>query len=289
MDIYSETEEQKNPTWDVRLTGKLVTAVFGAAQWKKVHASVRSMTDRPEFCHYHYHEALDMMNEYIDSKLKETGLWGVYEDYDEFSHLMLKIRANITAFVQSLHAVADTCSHMLYYSLALDRLPSPLKERDIYANKVLKLLEQQRDEGSPNYDNLCKLFRGITTGDDYKYLNALTNTSKHRSIVRPELNEDATGRREEKWILFLESFWYAKEFFEKTNAREFMQKEHDRIQHLTVKIGVELNDVLKKLQSFKPTTPAIEKIGEESISQQPYDHHDCLTEVSSKPSLKKKY
>lgn len=172
---------------------------------------------------------------------------------------MLKIRANIVAFVQSLHAVADTCSHMLYYSLALDTLPNPLKERDIDANKVLKLLEQQRDAGHPEYEKLCRLFREITTGDDYKYLNALSNTSKHRSIVRPELNEDATGRREEKWILFLESFWYAGELFEKTNAREFMQKEHDRIQPLTVDMGVELNEVLKKLQILKPTTLVTEE------------------------------
>ncbi|MDF3933686.1 hypothetical protein [Pseudomonas citronellolis] len=255
MDVDSETEEKKNPTWNIGLTRQLVTAVFGAAQWKKAHPSVRSMTDRPEFCRYHYHAALDMMSEYIESKLKDTGLWGVYEDYDEFSYLMLKIRANITAFVQSLHAVADTCSHMLYYSLALDKLPSSLKERDIYAKKVLKLLEQQRDTGHSEYDKLCRLFREITAGDDYNYLNALTNTSKHRSIVRSELNEDATGRREDKWILYLESFWYAGELFEKTNAREFMRKEHDRIQHLTVNIGVELNDVLKRLQPLKPHNP----------------------------------
>lgn len=248
MDVDSKTEEKKSPIWDIGLTEELVTTVFGAAQWKKAHPSVRSMTDRPELCRYHYHEAVDMLNEYIESKLKETGLWGVYEDYDEFSYLMLKIRANITAFVQSLHAVADTCSHMLYYSLALDKLPKSLKERDIYAKEVLKILEQQRDTGHPEYDKLCKFFREITTGDDYKYLNALTNTSKHRSIVRSELNEDATGRREEKWILFLESFWYAGEMFKKTNAREFMRKEHERIQHLTVKIGVELNNVLKMFQ-----------------------------------------
>ena len=259
MNVDSETDEKKNPQWDNGLTGELVTAIFGAAQWKMAHPSVRSMTDRPAFCRYHYHEALDMMNEYIKSNLKETGLWGVYEDYDEFSFLMLKIRANIVAFVQSLHAVADTCSHMLYYSLALDKLPSPLKERDIYAKEVLKLLEQQRDAGHPEYDKLCRLFREITTGDDYKYLNALTNTSKHRSIVRSELSEDTTGRREDKWILFLESFWYAGELFEKTNAREFMQKEHDRIQPLTVNIGVELNEALKKLKPLKPTTHAIEE------------------------------
>ncbi|MDR3014284.1 MAG: hypothetical protein LBV56_02520 [Delftia acidovorans] len=250
MDADSEIDKYI-PQWDIELTGKLITAVFGVVQWKKAHPSVRSMTDRPAFCRYHYHEALDMMNEYIETNLKEAGLWGVYDDYDEFSYLMLKIRANIVAFVQSLHAVADTCSHMLYYSLALDKLPSPLKERDICVKEVLKLLEQQRDAGHPEYDNLCRLFREITAGAGYKYLNALTNTSKHRSIIRPELNEDVTGRREDKWILFLESFWYAGDFFEKVNAREFMQKEHDRIQPLTVNIGVEMNEVLKKLQSLK--------------------------------------
>ncbi|WP_029527757.1 hypothetical protein [Polaromonas glacialis] len=259
MNVASETEKNKNPQWDIRLTEELVTAVFGTAQWKKAHPSVRSMTDRPEFCRYHYHEALDMMKEYIQSNLAEFGLFGVYEDYDEFSYLMLKIRANIVAFVQSLHAVADTCSHMLYYSLALDKHPKSLKERGIYAKEVLKLLEQLRNAGYSEYEKLCRLFREVTTGDDYKYHNALTNSSKHRSIVRPELNEDCTGMREEKWILFLESFWYEGKFFEKTNAREFMQKEHDRIQPLTVNIGVELNEVLKKLQPLKPTTHAIEE------------------------------
>ena len=74
MDVDFRTEEKKNPQWGNRLTRELVTAAFGAAQWKKAHPSVRSMTDRPEFCRYHYHEALDLMNQYIESNLKETGL-----------------------------------------------------------------------------------------------------------------------------------------------------------------------------------------------------------------------
>lgn len=198
------------------------------------------------------------MNDYVDSKLKEAGLWGAFEDYDEFTHVMLKIRANITAFVQSLHAVADTCSHMLYYSLALNNLPRPLKERDINAAAVLRLLERHIKAGHSEYERLCMLFRDVTTGDSYNYLNALTNTLKHRNIVRSELNEDATGKRGEKWILYLESFWYAEDLFEKTNARGFMQKEHDRIQHLTVDIGVELNNVLRKHLQMKLSTQAAE-------------------------------
>ena len=258
MDIDSESEQKKSPQWDIKLTEELVTAAFGTAQWKKAYPSVRSMADRPMLCHYHYHEALGMMNEYIEANLTEIGLFDVYDD-DEFNDLMLKIRANIVAFVQSLHAVADTCSHMLYYALALDKLPKPLKERDIYAKEVLKVLEQQRDAGHSEYYRLCRLFCEVTTGDDYKYLCALTNTSKHRHIVRPELNEDFTGKREEKWILFLEPFSHAGELFKKTNAREFMQKEHDRIQPLTVNIGMELNEILKGFQPLKSTTLAIEE------------------------------
>lgn len=248
MNADAVNEEKNEPIWDVELTGKLVTSAYGAAQWKKAHPSARSMAERPMFCHYHYHEALDMMNGYIESKLEEIGLLGIYEDYNEFSYLMQKIRANIVAFVQSLHAVADTCSHMLYYSLALDLLPTPLRERDICAKDVLKLLDRQCLTGNADYDKLRSLFREVTTGNDYKYLCALANTMKHRSIVRPELNEDFTATRDERWILFLESFSYAGESFGKINAREFMQKEHDRIQFLTVNIGVELNEVLKRLK-----------------------------------------
>lgn len=246
MDADSCTEDKKKPKWDIKFTGELVTAVFGASQWEKAHPSVRSMADRADFCRYHFYEAMDMMNEYIESKLKETGLWGAFGERYEFNYLMLKLRANITAFVQSLHAVADTCSHMLYYSLALDKTSSPLKERDICAKQVLKLLERQNDAGHSEHDKLCDFFREITTGNGYKYLNALANTSKHRSIVRSELNQDLTGRREEKWVLFLEPFCYAGDFFDKTNAGEFMQKEHDRILPLIISIGLELNKALNK-------------------------------------------
>lgn len=258
MDIDSGAEDHNDPEWNIKLTGEMVAEIFGVPQWKKAQSSVRSMTDRPQFGRYHYHEALGMMSEYVDSRLKEVGLWGIYEDYEEFSDLMLKIRANITAFVQSLHSVADTCSHMLYYSLALDKNDKPLSEREICANSVLRCLKQKCKSESGVYEKLEKLFRELTTGDDYTYLAALSNTAKHRSIVRSELNEDATGKREEKWILFLESFSYAGKKYRKTNARVFMQKEHDRIQHLTVKIGVELNDVLKKLHPLKGPTLARE-------------------------------
>jgi len=244
--------------WDLRLTQQLVREVFGATQWNRAHPSVRSLADRPEFCRYHYHLATDMLDSYIAS-LGEHGLWGIFEDRNEFNYLMLKVRANIVAFVQSLHAVADTCAHALYYALALDAAFKPVKERDINAAEVLRRLKRQCDDGRVEFYDIHRRFRELTLGDDYAYLHALVNTLKHRAIVRPELNEDATGKREEKWILFLEPFFYDGVLYRKVNVREFMRREHDRIQALTVDIGRSVNDLLSTRLDVK--APAVCKAG----------------------------
>jgi len=212
------------------------------------------MVDRPQFCSYHYHEADGMLTEYIESRL-EDGLWSALEDQQEFSYLMVKIRANIVAFVQSLHALADTCSHMLYYSLALDVAPKPLSERGINANSVLKLMEARRPSVSQNFGRLCDSFRAMTSGASYSYLAALSNTSKHRSVIRPSLNEDMTGERKDRWALLLESFSYDGTFYKESDVREFMRSEHDRIQALTVDIGIELNEFLKSTQTSSSQGP----------------------------------
>jgi hypothetical protein len=239
--------------WDNRETGELVQRIFSAGQWRKAHPSVRSMTDRPEFGRYHYHQALDMMHDYIKTTLNDRGIFGAYEDYNEFSYLMLKIRANIIAFIQSLHAIPDTCGHMLFYCLALDKLPGAPKERDVTARSVSKMLEREREKDHPEYARLCNLFSALTLGGDFKHLDALANTAKHRNIIRPSMNEDMTGTMTEKHYLKLESFRYGGSHYKEVNARDFMQSEHDRIQPLIVDIGAELNTILRsRLTSRQP-------------------------------------
>lgn len=252
--------------WDVRLTRDLVCKSFGTAQWAKAHPSVRSMADRPEFCRYHYHEAADMLDSYIAANLEKAGLWKVFDDRDEFGYLMLKLRANVVAFVQSLHAVADTCAHAVYYALALDRSSRALRERDISAAGVLKRLQQQCGDGHSEFSEVYSLFVQLVSEGDYAYLNALANTSKHRAIVRPALNEDATGARQERWILFLEPFSYRGIAYQKVDVRQFMRNEHSRIQALTVHIGASLNQLLMAGLMAGPATLQGPSSGPEAVS-----------------------
>jgi len=238
-----DATETTDLVWDLRRTQYLVCEAFGAAQWRKAHPSVRSMADRPEFCGYHYHEATGMLDEYIAANLEERGLWHALHDRHDFSYLMLKVRANVVAFVQSLHAVADTCAHAVYYALGLDRT-APLKDRNISVVEVLKRLRQHCDAGQVEFEAIHTLLLGLTADGDYVYLNALANTSKHRAVVRPGLNEDVTGTREQRWVLYLEAFVYQGIAYKKTDVREFMRSEHSRIQELIILIGQRINDLL---------------------------------------------
>jgi hypothetical protein len=232
-----------NLGWDNGETQELVVKLHGRRQWQAAHPSVRSVIDRAHFAEYHYHEAKDLLNNYCEQKLNGKFMMQVHADqdeYDEFSDVMLRIRAHVTAVVQSLHALPDTCAHVLHYSLALNRERGAPRPRGITSKSVLLLMA-----GKPELASLRSLFSDMTNGPGFDRLDSLNNHAKHRSVVRPKLSEDWTGKREQKYLLLLESFSYEGKFFPEIDVREFMQQEHDRMQHLMVDTGVELNNVLK--------------------------------------------
>lgn len=242
--------------WDNHETRDLVMALYGKQQWFSLaHPSARSFNDRALFVDYHYHEAKDMLARYIDKKLAGVDtmlrLHANEDEYDEFSDMMLRIRAHVTAAVQSLHAMGDTCAHMLLYALALDREPNAPKPRDITANSVLRFMK-----GKPGLDQLACLFRALVSGAGFQRVAALSNMAKHRSIVRPALNEDHTGNRAQRYELPFDDFVYERRRFNPVDVREFVQQQHDRMQYLLVEIGVELNAVLKARRAAQPSQSA---------------------------------
>lgn len=232
-------------TWDSDETRDLVMALYGKRQWFDLAwPSVRSFKDRALFAEYHYHEAKDLLTPYIEKVSHAPTMLQLHADqdhYDEFSDMMMCIRAHFTAAIQSLHAMADTAAHMLHYALALDREPKAPKPRGITAKSVLALME-----GKADLDNLRGLLSSMCSGPGFARLDGLSNMAKHRSIVRPSLNEDWTGKRAEKYMLPFEDFTYEGQDFASVDVREFVRQEHDRMQHLMVDIGVELNAVLTK-------------------------------------------
>lgn len=241
--------------WDSHETRDLVLRLYGKAQWISLtEPSLRSFKDRVLFAEYHFLEASNMLAKYIDEKLAHVeSMFLLHADYDahvDFSKMMLRIRAHATAAIQSLHALADTCAHMLLYGLALDREPKAPTGRGITAKSVLRMMQGKQD-----LDSLRGLFASLVAGPGFERLDALSNMAKHRGIVRPALREDLTGCRPEKYDLPFEHFEYHGKPFSPMHVREFIQSEHDRMQHLLVDIGMQLNSVLRARLAGQPALP----------------------------------
>lgn len=229
-------------------------ALYGKQQWFALaHPSAWSFKDRAQFAEYHYHEAKDLLTPYIEKLSQAPSMMQLHADedhYDEFSDMMMCIRAHFTAAIQSLHAMADTGAHMLYYALAFDRERKAPKPRGITAKAVLSLMD-----GKADLNTLRGLLAALCSGPGFERLDALSNMAKHRSIVRPALNEDWTGKRAEKYMLPFEDFVYEGKHFSSVDVREFVRQEHDRMQHLLVEIGVELNAVLRARKNAVSANP----------------------------------
>ncbi len=155
---------------------------------------------------------------------------------------MTQLGAHAIACVQSIHSIPDILAHTFYFSLRLNQV-TVLDESKINANSVCKLLEQD-----PKFQDFGLALKQLTTEGQYKHLRALCNHSKHRSIIQPLLNENWTGKRENRHELRFSSFQYETDSFPEISIKSLLEPEYERSSYTTVEAGKKLNDVLSKLR-----------------------------------------
>jgi hypothetical protein len=239
-------------TWDTGRTLDLLLKLYGKQQWLLATPSLRSIIQRQEYAHIHYHDAVGLVSSYIATKLQdrslmELSLAGDDDHHEEFYWLMRRAGAYVTALIQSLHAMPDILAHAIYYTLAIDKEPQPLKPRAINAKSVLAKLSSGSDVQA-----IRDLFAEFFQGGDFAHLDALANTSKHRSIVRPSINEDVAGSRAEKHLFMLDSVEYDGTEYPATAVTDLLQREYDRMFPLILHIGNALNVTLAARLASKP-------------------------------------
>lgn len=233
-------------TWNVEETRKLVLKLYGKRQFDFARSSLRSVIDRQHYARYHYHEAKDLLEVFLRTRLQSASLWEVIfadqedEIVDNFQVFITKIGAHVTACVQSMHAVGDILGHAIYYSLALNLLPGALEARKITANSVLNALGK-----SDEFSEIYVLFKQLCTEGSFPQLAALVNHSKHRSIVLPALNEDQTGLAPQRHTLKLSDFEYEGGSYPSIGIKDFLEPEYNRCSILVIKLGNCLNAVLR--------------------------------------------
>ena len=138
--------------WDIGATLDLVEKKFGRQQRDAASVCVSSVNQRDRYARFHYYEIKDELQAF-EGKLGDRHLLEVTHGPDEeeeraYLQFMDRIGAHAVACVQSIHALEDLLSAMVYRCLNLDTLGTPLDEHQLS-------LRQTRDRLGRACLNFC--------------------------------------------------------------------------------------------------------------------------------------
>jgi hypothetical protein len=232
--------------WDLEQTYRLVEAAFGTAQQRLARESMRSVLDRRAFASYHYIEAVRLTRAFERKYLEGSLLIDLYgQDGDRkrnaFEKYILKAGAHATAAVQSIHAVPDILAHAIYFASGQNLRPEPPEDKDISLPFVARHLKSD-----PRFQSLAPLLAKAQSGSSWKHVAALSNLSKHRTLVRAALSEDWSGTRKNLRELQFKSCEYHGKPYPTISLQALMEPEHHRLSIAILALGHELNACLHR-------------------------------------------
>ncbi|MGZ9713885.1 hypothetical protein ACXX82_24110 [Glaciimonas sp. GNP009] len=238
---YIGENKNMDSVWDRGATKQLIFDIYGKNQMLLARDSLLSMVERAGFASFHILEATRRWNQHC-SEVKELPMGEILAPMCEdrkkrHGDRLHEIGAHVQACVQSIHSIADILSHALYYGLAMDR-ECPLNERNIDYRTVAEKLA-----GDQSLLTLRKLFESIAKEGEFKYLEALNNHGKHRSIVTSAVWFHVGAGPKTISLEFL-GFKYSKTQYEGRPVLPFLVGEYERIHIRMNECGNELHNIL---------------------------------------------
>jgi hypothetical protein len=97
----------------------------------------------------------------------------------QFNVAIFKAEAHLIAFAQSIHSLADIFAQIIYTSLNLDaKLKKPIQLKLRTISKINESISNLSE-----YRKLHSELNCFLKSDQFKYINAYVNTTKHRSLI----------------------------------------------------------------------------------------------------------
>lgn len=238
--MSGDTPLPPKAVWNLVELRRNVEVKFGRAQLELLRPCLDSVVSRQHYASYHYHEAKKRFDAILGISADEESLFmrmlGTEDaDGESYRQNEWEAGAHVLACVQSLHALADTLGHAIYFSLGMNLVKkTALGERQINLQSVIDKLA-----GEFSGRTLVVLLKSLINDDDYTYLSDLVNHSKHRSVVRASVQIDMTGAQSHG--LIFASFRRGDVHHPQRRVKELLTAEYDRQARLLVSIGQTLN------------------------------------------------
>ena len=206
----------------------LVEEKANKKQSYRVRYCLTSIIDRLKHLDFHSGEIARISNLLIKSR------GGIDSIFDEFNSVdknrMIKIDAHAVAAVHGLHSISDILGQAIYLSL------NDVVEWNGYLSDIHKKLPDDAIYVKQKINE-------FTTDSNFKYLNAIANQAKHRSIVKPVLMYSTTNAYPPSFQF--SSFSKDKKNFGSKSIIEFFDTEISRQIKFIEEVGEGLCELIK--------------------------------------------
>jgi len=227
--------------WNLKQLRDSVEHLYGRDQRLAITPSLDSIEQRQGFASYHYQEAVRIITDATCTQDNDLQIALLFFGFDEeasrkFQQAGFQAAAHITACVQSMHTVADMLAHSLYYAFGMNLV----EEKILAPHRIgIRAVYQRLPDGE-----VKEQVNVLVAHNDFVYLSALTNHSKHRSMVKANYSLDLTGEASSSHGLRFSGFEYDGERYPERWVKPTLESEYNRQAVLVVNIGQALNAAL---------------------------------------------
>lgn len=179
------------PSWSLRRFRLLVGSRRDTESTLNAEAAANGLVRESHFASFHAYEAISVVDAARRTEIKPgegPGMAAFRQFMDEFlsgdgdrplREASFKAAAHSIAFFRSLHAATDLLAPVIYWGLGLrEELAKPLSEASINPTNVASALASLHSHSKVEASLL-----ELLSNPSFKYVRALSNSTKHRSLV----------------------------------------------------------------------------------------------------------
>jgi len=218
--------EKTSLIWSLKDFVYLVGESYGSEQVEKTKIFRNSFNKKLTFTRFHAKEIKRIYKEF-QTKNKISTIPLITHKIllsasdpkinEDFYETIFMIEANIIAYAQAFHSLADILSHILFYGLKIENYNCSFDKDYISIKKVSDFII-----GYSNSDLITNQVDKLINCNEFMYLESFVNTTKHRSLVETKHSIEFTNPQ--KYGVKIYPFNYKGNKYQKKWSEDFFYK-----------------------------------------------------------------
>jgi hypothetical protein len=206
----------------------------------RIDDAIYSTSARIEYAVYHHFEA-ERLQKLRKRRIRRSDSPERAKMMYQVEHPMERIAAaaSVVACLQNAHAIFDLFMFGAYFALYAGSVEPLLQPRSVTWTKVEQLLSKRPELGA-----VLSRLQALRADVDFKYLDALVNSSKHRAVIKTKHYLVVDYEIDEESAPKFDSFEFNGEHYPMRDALPFTRKVCNLMKTFIVDAGQELDAAL---------------------------------------------